>query len=308
LGGVAIAPSAAPGRDSLVAWAAREAGGGQIFVTQVDAQGKKRRQRMLTRGDHESRWVAAAAIADGWLVAWSRERSSKAELMVARVDAELVRRGPERSLTEGGGSVGEIAMLGIGDRVLIAYEDRRGDAQVGSLYGRWVSASDGAPLGEVLRLSPSARHARSPILARRGEGALLAWIEQVTHAASGDSAEARRAVPRSALRFQVSSPAGELIGDPQSMTMPEGEEILAATVECDERICRAVVSVVEGSGAALYGARFVPGEAITPRRLARLGGGLRETVAPVLLDAHLFHVDGAADGARLVRWAEVTWH
>ncbi len=111
LGGVAIRAGAGDSKEALVAWTALDNKIPQVFVTVVDAHGKKLRQRMLTRAPGEKSDVALAAVGDGWVVAWADERNNDPEVYAVRVNRFLQAAGPEKRITNAKGTAADIRLL-----------------------------------------------------------------------------------------------------------------------------------------------------------------------------------------------------
>ena len=80
------------GDEHLLLWSSLQKGQGQVFLTLLDGQGKRRKQRMLTRSRGDVYAVAAAATRDGWWVTWIDDRKQPARAYATLVSKTLVRR------------------------------------------------------------------------------------------------------------------------------------------------------------------------------------------------------------------------
>lgn len=298
LGGVSLA--AAPGAsEGLLGWTALDNKLPQVFATVVDANGKKLRQRMLTRAPGEKSDVAVAALSDGWMLAWVDERAGDPELFSLRVNRQLVGAGPEKRLTSAKGSAADTVLLAREGEIWAAWSDAR-DADRpgwGDVFVAKLRAADGSLDGAEVRVEKSPLHSRSPALASFGKGALLAWIEE-SPATGGSAPEAaiKLAVLDAALKVSSTStlrPAGGL--PPSSIAL-----------DCAEAACRGIILASDGEDAELQG--FVHGAsgASEPKRLVTLSGSGGASVPVAFAGDDVLYAERSGSGAR-VRRLGVEW-
>lgn len=278
--------SVAPGRDSerLLLWSALDGGQPQVFGTLVDEQGKRLRQRMLTRTAGEVQNVAAVRLDSSWLLAWVDGRDGANHVYGLRVDDRLEALGSEVPLSRATRDPTGVHLLRRGELVLATWSDVSTlDVNVsGDIYLALLSAHDGRVLTQARRITTTPLHSHSPRLVPYGRGSLLAWLE-VDH----DTDE-----PPALLVLELDE-AGRPLGRPRSIHV-EGRPA-TFTLDCED-VCRAVVTVDRGSRGELWGLRWAHGELSSAepsvRLLTTLAGRQAEAVAPVLLGDSVFYVDG----------------
>lgn len=294
LGGVALSPGAPEHREALLVWTALDNGQPQVFTTIVDADGKKRLQRMLTRSKGEVSDVAATFVGDGWIVAWVDERHADPEVYVTKVNRMLQRVVPERRLTSAAGAATGVSLLSLGDRVLVTWADARDAEQPGwaDPYVAFVKAMDAAPLGAEHRLATTRPHSFSPVAAWLGAQTVLAWLD----GPDGSTGAARLALV---------DDKGQLAAPPVAVTLPGNPTALA--LDCTGDRCRFVAAVDVGSRGELATFDWRAGDAAPgSKRLAGLSGPAGQAAAPVLLGDALLYADQARDRGR-VRRMTVEW-
>lgn len=279
-GGLSVAPGR--GSERLLAWSALDGGEPQVFATVVDAQGKRLRQRMLTRTAGEVHDVAAVRLDTSWLLAWVDGRDGANHLYGLRVDDRLEALGREEALSQATQDPTGVHLLRHGDLVLATWSDVSNlevDARA-DIFLALLSAQDGSVLTPPRRIATTPLHSHSPRLVPYGKGSLLAWLE-VDHDGSQPSA---------LLVLEIDE-TGRPLGRPR--TIPIQGQAATFTLDCDGA-CRAVVVVDQGSRSELWGLRWEPGEPSEPlaRLLVALVGRQAEAVAPVLLGDSVFYVDG----------------
>jgi hypothetical protein len=290
LGGVAIAPGAPDHHEAMLVWTAVDAGQPQVFATIVGADGKKARQKMLTRSPGEKSDVAAAFVGDGWLVGWVDERHGDPELYAAKFNRYFQRVGPERRLTNARGVATGVAMAAAGTRVVVAWSDARQSEQPGSAdpYALLLDARDGAPVGSEVLLATTRPHSFSPALARSGDDVVVAWLEADGGGVRIGRLDASAKLPAPATIATVGSPT-------------------ALTLACGER-CRVVAAVDRGGQGELvtadWSAQAGPGAL---RRISRLPGPAGQAASPTLRGDELVFSDQAREQGR-VRRMLVEWH
>ena len=256
LGGISLAraapsPKAPTGSGKsptgIVGWAALNEGAPQVFLTVVDENGAKIKQKAVTRRRRAPKGVNDQGVSfvdvvndarGGYLAAWIDERDGDPEVYVARFDEALNRRGAERRLTSARGSAGEVRMLAVGDRVFVAWSDGRDDlaSRMADIY---FTALDIESLETVVPERPLAKtpaHSRTPQLVPHGGGVLLAWIEEVADA----PAEVRLA------RMDL---MGRAQGELDRVT--SAEDVGSVALRCTGETCRGIMATGDGAERAL---------------------------------------------------------
>ncbi len=298
-GGLALAP-ASKGPELLAAWMAPDGGAPQIFLSRIDAQGKRLGQRMLTRAKSERGDVAAAPVTDGWLVAWVDERDGDPELYAARVNSALERRGGEQRLTQAKGDAVGVMLWPRKDNVLVLWADGRNPEKIANstLFARSLSPVDGHPLGAEWSLFESTGQVHATALAPQGEGAVLAWLE---------SPAAVAGVPAT-VRCARLDAAGHLVGTPRTIATPMGSP-QSIGLDCDAQRCRLAVTLdVEGTGRLGAVSFDSAGDQPLELRVALKGTGPADSVvAPVVVGRDVYFVDRPRkDRSRVLR-ATLNW-
>lgn len=295
LGGVALSPNDAS--EALLVWTAIEAKKPQVFTTLLSEAGQKKRQRMLTHSQGEVADVAAAFVGDGWVIAWIDERDGEPEVYVTKVDESLRRVVPERRVTQAAGSPSQVRLLSRGEHVFAVWADARdSDRGIADLFTVRVSAKDASPLGPEQRLTRTAPHSHSPVLAPVGVGAVAAWIEETP-----GLTETAGAV----IQVQRLDSGAEAASEPVTVAAPG--KVRAVDLECAEAHCRLVAVVSTDAGAELYTAEFQAGDRPELSRLGSLSSPPRDAVAPVQVGSDLFYGDLTRDGEARVQWMDVKW-
>jgi hypothetical protein len=299
LGGVTIAP-AADREEALVGWAALDNGQPEVFVTLVAGDGRKLSQRMLTRRKGDVSDVTAAAVPDGYVVAWVDERHGDPELYAARIGRNLQRIGAEQRLTTSAGAASGPALLVRGAEVLVVWADARDAEQPGSadLYARRLKVADASPLAAEARLTTTQPHSHSAALAAWGDAAALAWVESrdTSEAADVDAPEVRVAVIGSDVAtLERITPIRPNAGTPQSVAL-----------DCAPDGCNIVMAVELAGRSELQATRIGQNGATSARTLSSLADPGAGEVPPALWGNQLFYADGGDGGARLRRML-VSW-
>ncbi len=295
LGGLSIAEGV--GGERLLAWSALDVGKPQVFVTLLDAAGKKAKQRMLTTGADDVSDVAVVRIEAGWLVAWVETRGERTEVLAARLDDRLATVGTVQSITSDAVAPTGVRLLARGDRVLAAWSDARGAARpgYGDVYVSSFSAKDGSILGAPQKLAATELHSYGLSLTARGEGAALGWIEGEPDV-EGSTASALLLVDLDAVGRAAASPTRATVpGRPTSIAM-----------SC-EKGCRVAVTVDTGKRAELWGFTFEGGVASQPSLLSVLSAPRAEAVTPEFVGDALFYVDAFDGERRVVRRLDAVW-
>ncbi|HSC86641.1 MAG TPA: hypothetical protein VLC09_05195 [Polyangiaceae bacterium] len=283
--GASEAAGSAPGRPTLLGWSALDGGKPQLFVTLVDEQGKKVKQRTLPRPGGEVTDVTVMALARGFLVAWVDDRSGHGEIYAAQLDERLELVGREQRLTEGAEQPTGLRTIRLADRTVLLWADARGASRPGFADVHWLTLEpdSAAPLGTVRRIAPSELHSHSPelVVKSRADGgsetALLAWMESDPTSDVGPSA----------LHLATVDPVGNFVVPPRVMDLPG--RVRGFTVDCSSEPCHLVAALDRDGHGELWGMAVV--ESPTPTQLFVSRGPSSETVAPLLLGRSLYFVD-----------------
>jgi len=297
-GGVAIAAGEPARREALVVWSAIDQGFPQVFLTMVDATGKRIGQRMLTRRKGEIADVAAAFTGDGFVVAWIDERDGDPEVYAAKVNRLLQRVGPEQRVTKIRGAASGLALLAKSDHVLAAWADSRNSETQGwaDIYTARLRPADAAPLSAEERVAATPVHSHSPVLAALGTETILAWVDAPPEGSLPSEGSGVRVVALDAQGHAAGAPA--LVA---TAGAPSG-----VAFDCAAGRCRAVVSSDVGGNTELAAFEWKAGAAPRPARLLSLSGPASQAGSPVLLGNELFFADQVDHKAR-VRRMGIAW-
>jgi hypothetical protein len=298
-GGVAIAADPQAG-EACVAWAARDNGDPQVFLTKVAADGSKLAQRMLTRARGDASDVAIVRVPDGWVVGWVDGRDGNGEVYVARVDRALRSVGPEVRVSNAPGDAAEVSLLWSGEDVLVAYGDSRDRADRGLAmpYFRRLRLANLTPLGEERLIARTRLHTRSVRLSLVGQDVVASWLEV---AAPG---VAREAQDKSGVRVMRLDPGTGQALSPPMIFAPERGEATAYDVACEAHACRGVMSIDDGTTGRLATFSFdgrSPLGAVT--FAAAFGGPPGADVCPSLDGGTLVYSDAGTAGEARIRRA-----
>jgi hypothetical protein len=298
VGGVTLSP-ALSGGDLLAAWSGLDAGQPQVFLTLLSSEGAKRSQRMLTRKSGESSDVAAAAVENGWLIAWVDERDKDPEVYATRVDQRLTRVGQEQRLTKAPGPATQVTLVPLGDSAVVAWAEAR-DLQApgeADIFVTRIALRDAAPLGSERQVLKTRGHSFAPVLRKLGDGLVLGWLERGALDAPGSAAVVLASLDAT----------GAARGAPHRFPLTRGEPG-ALAIDCVADRCHVVFTVRTETDAALLGA-VVGGDlsSFTPRRLSSLGAKAPAGVPMGLEGDELVYADEDADGGWKLRRALVDW-
>ncbi|HEX2881101.1 MAG TPA: hypothetical protein VHO25_16330 [Polyangiaceae bacterium] len=294
LGGVTLAHDAKT-QQTLLVWAALDQNKPHVFVTLLDATGKKLKQRMLTQSGGEVYDTAAVVVEDGFIVAWVDARSGTPRAYATKIDGQLTRRMPDIPLSSG--VVSGLALDFSDNQLWVAYAESSDALTTETVFLAKLGNKDLAPVGMAIRLSSGRRHAHSPELSRARSGLQAVWLED-------ESQELDTATHVLSSRIE-----GAVASSPNELDLGE-YSASSATVSCGENSCRVVAAAREGSQrAALLGGTLAgPGsnKAAALRVLAELDAtGL--LAAPALLDSAVFLGDVGRAGRGWVQRVEVNW-
>lgn len=157
----------------LLAWSALHKGIGQVFVTLLNDDGKRIKQRMLTRSRGDVYGVAGAATDDGWWVTWIDDRKQQPRAYAARLTSRLVKRGADIPLpTLSGGKDDGFAATALAAQVRdgtlfvllteLSRDGRSSRVREASFNEKSRSWQRGPVLNANQRLARGARYARGP--------------------------------------------------------------------------------------------------------------------------------------------------
>lgn len=293
LGGVALAESASS--DFLLGWTAIDAQVPQVFLTLVSATGAKKQLKMLTRAPGEKSDAALARLDDGWAVGWVDERHQDPEIYAVKVGNTLTPVAPEQRLTSVPGGASDLALLALGDRVLLAWGDTRASKQQGfaNVFTRLVQAKDLAPLGSESAIERSPGHAHSIRLGRTRDGVTAAWIES-----RGNSQPP-------VVKVALLNGQGRALGEVRALELP-ATNLGGLAMECTDKDCRLIVAG-EYDGTSRLWAAIVSGAEITHRELTTLTGSPTQEVTPAIAGESVFLAEQSSEGQTRVRRLYVQW-
>jgi hypothetical protein len=305
LGGVALVA----GKDerSLLAWAALDNKTPQLFVTVLDARGRKLRQKMLTRGTGEVSDIAAIRVGNDYEIAWVDGRGPTSQVFTMRVDEQLrVRRGAG-ALTSHAVSPTGLSMTLIDEQVFLAWADSRSDSDQSDIYFASLDAKGGLPLRGPERLMETLGHSYSPEFGVTKDvtgvrTAVCAWVDQLGGEEKGGP---------SRLSFVHLEVDGAAKGEP--ISVPVDGSVADFSLSCDSSACRALLAVEtpqsEGRPAgSLWGATYQLGTPPVAKRLLGLRAGITTGVTPVLVGGDAYFADLDPGAARwLLHRARIEW-
>jgi hypothetical protein len=302
IGGVAMAPGAAPEDQAAVAWVTREPGGSTLRIARLDRSGHMTREAELARPRGEASDVVLASAEDGWIVAWVDGREGHGEVYATKVDRDL-KPGRARRVTTGPGDAADLALAVRGDVVWLAWSDPRDNPREGvaDVFVTTLHARDASRAGEEVRVLATARHSRSPqIVPTPDGGALVAWIED---APTGLDGPASAMVARIDASLRVS-------GTPAALPLGADEQPTAIALMADRDGARAVVARAGRTGVTLdalhLDADGTPSN--PPWHLIDLDAPASFDIALALAgNALLFDDVSGAPGGRRIRRATLDW-
>ncbi|HEY3235559.1 MAG TPA: hypothetical protein VGJ84_12650, partial [Polyangiaceae bacterium] len=301
LGGVSVSASDSPPDEFLVGWSAPDQGQAQAFVTLVDARGKRRGQRLVSRGGRNVSDVAAAPAVNGWLLGWIDERDGDPEVYVQKLTRSLQRVGTEQRITKAPGAATGLRMLSLGPRTLLVWADTQGGVEPGwaDIFAEFVQSSDGAPLGAPVRLLETRPHSHSPAVKKLGSSVAVAWVE--AQAKPSDPAEQRSGVRVGRLDAQA-----RFVEPPALVEVAEGTPSGVA-LECSEQRCNVAVSAEVRGRSVLQAFQWNPGKPPAVQNLLSLRGPSGQSVSPVLSGGELFCSEQLSPQRARVRRLLIDW-
>lgn len=321
VGRLAMSTATTGKSETAVAWVGRSKDGPQVFVTKVDADGKKLAQKAVTVISRRSRGSASSQVsdvaiaydgADAWTLAWVDTRDNNAEIYVAKVDRSLKKVVPDRRITTAPGDAAEVTLQVRGKDTFLAWSDARGDVAggTGDIYVAKVDTRSLQKAGSEARLFASVAHSRSPVLTNTASGLGLAWLEEGSAGTATRTGEASAADAEAGVRIAWLDAEGRLLGAPFRVRPEQAGAVTSVAMRCDQT-CRGVFTAGHGTGLSMSAFEVRPGtEAVSQRPIATLTGGLAEDVSPALptpLADALFFADDALGGTSRVRWMTLRW-
>lgn len=327
IGGVALAPALAqtPGEkqvETAVAWVAREKGESHVFVTKLGPTGEKLAQKGVTviarkKGKGPMSEASDVAIAadgsGGWVVAWVDTRDGNAEIYVARVDKSLTKVVADKRITEAPGDSAEVQIAVKGNDVLLVWSDARKSPEDGSadIYLARLDLATLKKAGPEARIFASELHSRTPQIQPMGSGFLLSWIEDAFGAGRDGKADSAASTAEKGLRVARLDAQGAMLGIPQLLQGENGYAVTSATLGCNAKSCRGVLTTAQGDALTLDAFELIPGSPAGPlKQIALLIGPVTQDVSPVFSSsgaASLFFADDAVGGSGRVRWMQLGW-
>src|SRR5262249_51361651 len=158
-----------------------------------------------------------------------------------------------------------VALLPIGDRVILVWSDARDAVRPGwaDIYSTTLKGADGSPIAPEQPVAKTPLHSHSPALAKFGKGAVLAWIEAAPKDAGG-TGDAEVAVVEL-------DEAARPVGNSTRIKAMNGAPN-AVSVDCANDRCHVVFSASAGEHAELESVTWTAGKATVPLRLVSLTG------------------------------------
>lgn len=303
-GGVSVAALEEPtkGKDdavAVIAWAGPDAGSTQVYLTRLDARGKKASQKTITKIRRAKRGPAPNDVYDievvadgqgGVVVGWSDAREGNLGIYVARVDRQLEKHKPELRISSNGKVLGpgatEVTLASAGERVLVAWSEAR-DGHAADVYTALLSSAL-EPVATARAMDVSPGHSRTPRWVGGPGARALVWIDEPVEGGDGG-----------ALRMVAIGDGTEPTTAVRRITMAGRVTITSATVGCERERCRGVVT---GAGAttlhlAAFDASRESGAPLTARSLATLSGVTHQDMSLSAADSAVTDVFFARDVA-----------
>jgi hypothetical protein len=305
LGGVALVRG--ENEHSLLAWAALDNQTPQLFATILDAQGRKIRQKMLTREKGEVSDISAVRVGDAYEIAWVDGRGPTSQVFTMRVDEQLrIRRGAG-ALTSLAVAPTGLDMTVIDEQVFLTWADSQRDGDQSDIYFASVDAKTGQPLRGPVRLMETHGHSHSPEFGVTKDNAgvrtvVCAWVDELGGEEEGGA---------SRLSFVRLSSDG--VANEEPTDVPVLGSVADFSLSCDDSACRALLAVEipkpDGRQAgSLWGATYRPGFPPVAKQLLGLRAGLTTGVTPVLVGGDAYFADLDSGAARwLLHRARIEW-
>ncbi len=296
LGGIAISSNAQQ-KDALVAWAGLDGGQPQVFLTLVDALGKKTAQRMLTHKTGDLSDVATLQTGTDYLVAWVDERSSDPEVYATKVNHALNRIAPEQRITQAPGTATDVSLVGTKSGALVVWADSRESEQAGAadIYVAALRGTDAARAATEVCVQKTRAHSFAPVARSHAGGAVVAWLEAAAENADGEPAH---------VSFAQLDDTGRVTGGVQNVALGGGTPVTLG-LDCSEQMCHAIIAVDENSRGALYATSFEAGKTSAAVRI-RSSMSAPSSVAPIVHGSDVYVAD-VQQGVAHVRRLRLDW-
>lgn len=303
IGGVSVAevPATAPkinGKKQLavIGWAGPNNEASQVFVTKVDNDGNKLRQRTVTKVrrlrhgiPNEVYDVDVAPDATGnTAVAWTDTRDGDPEIYVARVNNMLEKSLKDRRITRAKGASLEPQLSVRGRTTLVAWSELREPATTADVFAIALHTRSLEPSGSERRVFRSAGHSRTPAFS----GGELSWIEEADADGPGE------------VRIVRLDDTGREQGPPRGLAKPN-VAITSGTLSCDDNGCRSLLAGAVGGELSLLAADDGPLRVITS-----INGSSSQDVmlrGDASLEAIFFIDDRSAPGRTRIRRLAIGW-
>ncbi|MBW2453493.1 MAG: hypothetical protein JRI68_03235 [Deltaproteobacteria bacterium] len=319
IGGVKVAavpvkqgkPPRRTGPVGVIAWAGPNANASQVFVTTIGADGRKARQRTVTKIARPQASAVPNEVFDvdivaddqgNFICAWSDTRDGDLEVYVARVSPLLQKSTLDQRITHSAGPSMEAQLAVTGKRTAVLWSDAPGSSGTADVFVRLLNTQTLKPVGETQPLSKTSAHSRTPRWAGSAAGQLAAtWIEE----SPADQTST------GSMRLVALGDDGQPTTAIRSVTLGPDLPVISAVASCDAKTCRGVLAGSAGAVLQL-GAFSTPrdtGSPVQAKPLFRLAGGTAQdlslTATAPSLDTSFFAHDRAG-GARLRR-LHVAW-
>ncbi|MCH2108108.1 MAG: hypothetical protein MK135_02175 [Polyangiaceae bacterium] len=301
LGGIALS-EANTKKESVVAWAAIDGKYPQVFVTLIDSEGTKIRQRMMTKSRGEITDVAISKVKGGYVLAWVLSDESEALIYKQKIDERLKTLKPAAPLSAETRFPTGLSLTRLDDGVLLVWSDSIGAAEQGhgDIYSIALSPKTGREISPAHRIIASADHSFAPQLAPLGRGhqstAILGFIE---------SKPGREQEQESLLKVAEIDLEGRFIASRREIGF-DGE-VRSFGIECLQEDCHLAIALDRGQAGELWGATLSGSKEKKKRPLTRLDGPPSEVVSPIVLGDRIYYVDADLQRSWLLRRLDVEW-
>jgi len=274
LGGVSLSGERAGRR--VLGWAALDQGRAHVFATLVDAQGKKIKQRLLSRKSGEVTDVQVVTTSSGFLLFWVDDRSGRGQVYAQAVDGELNSVGPERTLTpDTKDPIGLFALVR-GEQVVLTFGDSQVDGR-GSVFAMSVLARNLDTVVAPRALTAGDGHAHSPVLYTGPKGDLsVMYVE-------GAVGDVRETTELRTLPLDV----GLRAASPAVVVLP-AVDIRTFGLDCEAAGCQVVAVSADVQRAELWGAASPDGTLWRSQFLLGLEGDTELIPPPAVLKDEAF--------------------
>jgi hypothetical protein len=302
-GSVALANGASPEDGAAVVWIARTLSGEQVHIAHLSTTGRRETETSLPVSRTGLSVASIAWAGDGWIVAWTDDDGTKAQLYATKLKTDLQRAHPIRRIARVGRGASDLALAASGDVAWLAWSDPRDSPREGvaDIFATTLRTKDAARSGDEVRVLATTTHSRSPALAPLPDGtAIVAWIEEGLPGVEGHGTLMAACLDAGA---RLSCPARNLTlagdGRPMSLALVSGEGDV-----------RAVVARTARDGVTIDALRLGPAAAVLtppwPVAVLDAPGSFETTVAAAR--SGVFFIDvGSSPAERRIRRVAVAW-